>query len=112
MKVNLQLEISDEQRNKLARWIDNDETSRMAKREEVRDIIQTAFKGLLDAVGGTTTPVKNTPPKRGRRSKVPVRKRLGSFEVDNLLREKLKEKNLDEYKEKSYIRGWNQVANK
>lgn len=97
MKVNANIEISDEQRNVLARLIDGKQVKRLATRDEVRDYVAGCIASLVEGtriaeVPETTAPVATTSP----------RPSIGDLlRIDPEDEERLKDK------EPGFIMGWN-----
>lgn len=109
MKINLQVEVSDEQRNIIARYLDDRETKRLVTRKEMRELVESVVVGLISGSQAHTTEPDPGAITTGRGTKKRTRKVLAQAKSDELLQEKLK--SLPKERHFGYIRGWMRVKN-
>lgn len=96
MKVNINLEIDDAQRNVLARIIDGKDIKRLATRDEVRDYVASCIASLVEArkIADTEPAVAEVhPPKRA--------------STGDLMRIDPEDEEYLRGKEPGFIMGWN-----
>lgn len=96
MRVNANIEISDEQRNVLARLIDGKQVKRLATRDEVRDYVAGCIASLVEASEATDTEHVAAQP-------IPLR----SPSTGDLLRIDPEDEERLKGKEPGFIMGWN-----
>jgi hypothetical protein len=96
VKVNANIEISDEQRNVLARLIDGKQVKRLATRDEVREYVAGCIASLVEPGEVTDTEHVIAQP-------IPLR----PFSTGDLMRVDPEDEAVLKDKEPGFVMGWN-----
>ena len=100
MKVNVGIELTDEQRNALADWLDGKQTKRLATRRDVNELVTGLLAGIVDSSAHV-----EPGPTSGGITKRPAHATLPA-EFEREVAAQIKRRGYNANEAKSYRRGW------